>query len=123
MDSKLEQLENNPDYNNHEEKMLNFWLSNGIYQKLLQEHKNDTETFEFTDGPPFPSSGQLHHGHITVGAIKSLVLFYQWMTGKKVSNKLGYDCHGLPIEMVCNKVLNVYTKDEVNKILASFPSN
>jgi isoleucyl-tRNA synthetase len=38
------------------------------------------------------------------------------MNNKKITNKLGYDTHGLPIEMVVNKLLNVSTRKEITDI-------
>ncbi len=72
--------------------------------------------FKFVDGPPFVSSKSLHWGHILVSALKSCKLNYEQMHGKQILNKTGYDCHGLPIEMVVNKLLDVHTKEEVEKL-------
>lgn len=74
------------------------------------------EPFRFIDGPPFVSSKNLHWGHILVSALKSSFLEYEKMHGKTICNKIGYDCHGLPIEMVVNKLLGVHTKEEVEKL-------
>lgn len=35
------------------------------------------------------------------------------MQGYNVLNKIGYDCHGLPIEMKVNEILNLHTKDDI----------
>ena len=70
--------------------------------------------FHFIDGPPFVSSDNLHYGHILISVVKSAVLEYQRICcGRNVINQLGYDCHGLPIEMVVNEMLHLNTRKDV----------
>jgi isoleucyl-tRNA synthetase len=70
--------------------------------------------FHFIDGPPFVSSDNLHFGHILISVVKSAVLEYQRICcGRNVINQLGYDCHGLPIEMVVNELLKLNTRKDV----------
>ena len=52
--------------------------------------------FYFIAGPPFPT-GKPHLGHVAVETIKSAVLNYKAMTGFTCENRIGYDCHGLPM--------------------------
>lgn len=92
-----------------------YWEENGVYQKVLDQNV-EGETYRFMDGPPFVSSENLHFGHLHVGYIKSSILNYKQMNGFNVLNKIGYDCHGLPIEMVVNGILGVSTKAEVEAL-------
>lgn len=92
--------------------ILELWESCDLIGKLLLNNK-DKPVFKFIDGPPFVSSENLHYGHLLVSFIKSCVLNYKQMTGFKTENKLGYDCHGLPIEMVVNQILGVKTRQDV----------
>ena len=85
-------------YSNHELNIMEKWVTDKVYETRLIKNKTG-ETFRFMDGPPFVSSNSLHFGHLMIGFL----------------NELGYDCHGLPIEMVANKQLNVYTKKEVEE--------
>jgi isoleucyl-tRNA synthetase len=82
-----------------------------IYEEWLNHPTNDK--FHFVDGPPFVSSDNLHFGHILISFMKSTTLYFQRMNGKCVLNKKGFDVHGLPIEMVVNKLLGVHTRKEV----------
>ena len=110
----IRQLKEDNTYSEHENDIMLFWEKEEIYKKICMINM-DGEKFDFIDGPPFCSSSNLHFGHILIGVIKSAVLNYKQMHNYNCSNKLGYDVHGLPMESVINKKLNVYTKQEVEK--------
>lgn len=111
----IEQIPNDFSFPRNEEEILEKWEKDQTYCKLMELRK-DGPIFNFMDGPPFVSSKNLHYGHILISMIKDCVCRYKSMTGYNVKNRLGYDCHGLPIEMVVSKQLNVYTKEEVKEI-------
>lgn len=100
---------------NVEEPILDFFNEMNIYNLMCQMNEYGPE-FHFMDGPPFPNSDSLHYGHLLVGFIKSCILNYKHMKGYKLKNMIGYDCHGLPIEMVVNKKLGINTKDDIHKL-------
>jgi len=100
----------NPTLNDKE--IINHWKDNELYKKWSIQHDKNTN-FNFVDGPPFVSSSNLHFGHILVSLMKSTVLYFEKMNNKNVVNKLGYDTHGLPIEMSVNKILNLNTRQDV----------
>ena len=71
--------------------------------------------FDFMDGPPFVT-GKLHMGHLAIGSIKSSFLNYKNMCGFSCNNKLGYDCHGVPIESIANRELNIKSNQDLENI-------
>ena len=71
--------------------------------------------FDFMDGPPFVT-GKLHMGHLAIGSIKSSFLNYKNMCGFACNNKLGYDCHGVPIESIANRELNIKSNQDLENI-------
>jgi len=91
--------------------ILKHWKDIEVYNDWI--HNANKPIFHFVDGPPFVSSDNLHFGHILISLLKSSVLYYKRMEGYNVLNKLGYDTHGLPIEMVVNNLLGVNTRREV----------
>lgn len=95
--------------------VLEYWLSFNLSNKLKQQNDGKPK-FIFCDGPPFTSSESLHLGHLLVSYVKSCVLNYKHMKGFNVENILGYDCHGLPIEMVANAKLGIQSKDDICKL-------
>lgn len=96
----------------HEEELVKYWDVNNIYSRILAKN-TDGPKYCFVDGPPFVSSNVLHFGHLMIGSLKSTCLNFKQMDGYDCMNELGYDCHGLPIEMVANKQLGISTKKEV----------
>lgn len=100
----------------YETNILNFWQNNNVYT-LVKDMKDNIEnaSFDFMDGPPFPSSHNLHTGHLYIGSLKDTILRYQRMHGKKCPNKLGFDTHGLPSESACMKRLGLSTNAEIEQ--------
>ncbi|MBI5079308.1 class I tRNA ligase family protein [Candidatus Wolfebacteria bacterium] len=96
-----------------EEKILEFWRKNKIFEKSVNQRKN-RPVFSFYDGPPF-ATGLPHYGHILASIIKDAVPRYQTMKGKFVERRWGWDCHGLPIENLIESELNLVTKKDIEK--------
>lgn len=94
-----------------EENIIEMWNEKKIFQKSLDNTKNG-EQFVFYDGPPF-ATGLPHYGHILPGAIKDIVPRYQTMKGRYVERRWGWDCHGLPVENLIEKELNLNSKKDI----------
>ena len=97
-----------------EEKILKFWQENDIFKKTL-EKPSTKGNFVFYDGPPF-ATGLPHYGHILTGTMKDVIPRYQTMRGRYVRRVWGWDCHGLPIENLIQKELDVATKKDIEKL-------
>ncbi|MDP2091217.1 MAG: isoleucine--tRNA ligase [Candidatus Gracilibacteria bacterium] len=97
-----------------EEKILKFWDDNNIFEESINIRK-DAEEFNFYDGPPF-ATGTPHYGHILAGTLKDVIPRYQTMKGKLVTRVFGWDCHGLPIENIVEKKLEISGRDDILKI-------
>jgi len=108
----MEQFNSDFKFTTNEIEILKFWQENKIYDKIVEKNKNG-DYFRFIDGPPFPSSDTLHMGHVHISMMKSTILNYKNMHQFNVLNKIGYDTHGLPIEMIVNKLLHVKTNQEI----------
>ena len=98
-----------------EEKVLNFWEENEIYQKSIKKGLK-VPLFSFYDGPPF-LSGKPHYGHLLATTIKDVVTRFFSMKGYKVERRVGWDCHGLPVEKYVEETLGLKNKKEVEKKL------
>ena len=96
-----------------EEQILKFWQDNKIFQKSLDKEAPQGE-YVFYDGPPF-ATGLPHYGHILAGTIKDFVGRYKTMCGFKVPRRWGWDCHGLPVENIVEKELNLKTKKDIEE--------
>jgi len=96
-----------------EEEVLAFWEKNKIFEKSVSQREGKEE-FVFYDGPPF-ATGLPHFGHFIPSTIKDIIPRYQTMKGKKVERRFGWDCHGLPIENLIEKELNLNSKTDIEK--------
>jgi len=90
---------------------INYWRSIGTIDKIVEMTK-DYPTVVFCDGPPF-ATGKLHYGHILVSTVKDTMTRYLTMNGYRVDRGYGYDCHGVPIEMLAKKMIGYNTKKEL----------
>lgn len=94
-----------------EEKILEFWENNHIFQKSIEQRESGS-SYSFYDGPPF-ATGLPHYGHILASTIKDSVTRFWTMRGRKVERRVGWDCHGLPVENIIEKELGLRDKKEV----------
>ena len=70
-----------------------------------------------SDGPPY-ATGKPHYGHIMQSSIKDAVLRYKTMRGYYVPRRVGWDTHGLPVEIAVEKELELHSKKDIeNKLL------
>lgn len=104
-----------------EEKIIKDWEENDTFKKSIETRK-DSEEFNFYDGPPF-ATGTPHYGHILAGTIKDVVPRYQTMKGKKVERNFGWDCHGLPIENIVEKKMEITGKDDIENRVGVYDFN
>ncbi len=97
-----------------EEKVLRFWEENKTFEKSILRRKGK-KSFSFYDGPPF-ATGLPHYGHILATTIKDAVTRYWAMRGFKVERRVGWDCHGLPVENLIEKELGIKSKKEIEEM-------
>ena len=96
-----------------EAEVRSFWDTRKVFEQSLDLRKNGPH-FRFFDGPPF-ATGTPHYGHLLAGTIKDIVPRYQTMKGFYVERRFGWDTHGLPIEMIVEKNLNLKGRTDVLK--------
>ena len=94
-----------------EESFSEFWKKENILQKSIDNNK---DYYVFYDGPAtangFPG---LHH--MVAKFIKDSICKYHSMKGKKVLRKVGWDTHGLPVELAVEKELGFKNKTDIEK--------
>lgn len=100
-------------FSQEEEKVLALWDEIDAFHTSLKLTEGMPE-FAFNDGPPF-ATGTPHYGHILASTIKDIVPRYATMTGHHVERRFGWDTHGVPIEHIIDKKLNIKGKDDVFK--------
>ncbi|HSR89153.1 MAG TPA: isoleucine--tRNA ligase [Candidatus Udaeobacter sp.] len=97
--------------NQEEQEILKYWDEHQAFEKSIA-NRSEKKPYHFYDGPPF-ATGLPHYGHIVASLMKDVVPRYFTMQGKRVERKWGWDCHGLPIENIIEKELNLSTKKEI----------
>jgi isoleucyl-tRNA synthetase len=85
-----------------EPELQQFWAEQQIYETLSQTNPGDV--FVLHDGPPY-ANGSIHMGHTLNKVLKDIINKYQMLQGRKVRYVPGWDCHGLPIELMVLKDL------------------
>jgi isoleucyl-tRNA synthetase len=98
-------------FSEEENKILEFWQDNKIFEKSLEQTKSK-KPFVFFDGPPF-ATGTPHYGHLLQSVIKDAIPRYKTMQGFYVERQWGWDCHGLPIENIVEKELGTKSKKDI----------
>ena len=109
----MEESKPKSDIAKQEEEILKFWQTNRIFEQTLAKPAPNGD-FVFYDGPPF-ATGQPHFGHLLPTSIKDAISRHQTMRGKHVRRQWGWDCHGLPIENLVEKELDLKTKKDIEK--------
>ncbi|KAK9835222.1 hypothetical protein WJX81_006819 [Elliptochloris bilobata] len=89
-----------------EPELQRFWETHRVYQQLLETNQGDE--FTLHDGPPY-ANGDTHLGHALNKILKSFIVQYQLLRGRRARFVPGWDCHGLPIEL---KVLQALSDEQ-----------
>jgi len=100
-------------FSKREERILDFWIKNGIFKKTL-ENRKDCSLFSFYDGPPF-ATGLPHYGNLLASILKDIIPRYKTMKGYFVPRRFGWDCHGLPVENEIEKAKELCGHEFVSK--------
>ena len=103
--NKLTNFQQQPNLPQLEEEVLKHWDETDAFHKSVQQ-RPASKPFIFYDGPPF-ATGLPHYGHLLASTIKDVVPRYWTMKGYRVERVWGWDCHGVPIENMIEKELNL----------------
>ena len=86
---------------NREPEMLKQWQKSGLYQKI-RKASDGRPTFVLHDGPPY-ANGDIHIGHAVNKILKDIIVKSFTIDGYDARFVPGWDCHGLPIELMVEK--------------------
>ncbi len=82
--------------NQREPEILKLWEKIDIYKKMIEKNKGKTP-YILHDGPPY-ANGHIHLGTALNKILKDIVVKYKSLSGFYTPFKVGWDCHGMPIE-------------------------
>jgi len=86
---------------NREPGMLKQWNTDDLYGKI-RAAKKGKKTFILHDGPPY-ANGNIHIGHSVNKILKDVIIKAKGLSGFDAPYIPGWDCHGLPIELMVEK--------------------
>ncbi|PPD35242.1 MAG: isoleucine--tRNA ligase [Methylomonas sp.] len=84
-----------------EPERLKKWHSAELYQKIRAQFKGRPK-FILHDGPPY-ANGEIHIGHAVNKVLKDIIVKSKTLSGFDAPYVPGWDCHGLPIELMVEK--------------------
>jgi isoleucyl-tRNA synthetase len=81
--------------------ILKFWDTINLYKKIRDKHA-ESDNYILHDGPPY-ANGDIHIGHAVNKVLKDIVTKSKTFSGFNAPFIPGWDCHGLPIELMVEK--------------------
>ncbi|QTH64744.1 isoleucine--tRNA ligase [Psychrosphaera ytuae] len=84
-----------------EPKMLEEWQKKDLYSQI-RNAKKGKKSFILHDGPPY-ANGDIHLGHSVNKILKDIIVKAKTLSDFDSPYVPGWDCHGLPIELMVEK--------------------
>lgn len=84
-----------------EPQRLKTWLNDDLYGQIRQARAGQAK-FILADGPPY-ANGDIHIGHAVNKVLKDIIVKSKTLSGYDAPYVPGWDCHGLPIELMVEK--------------------
>ncbi|PSP65992.1 isoleucine--tRNA ligase [Halobacteriales archaeon QS_1_69_70] len=109
--SRFEAVDGRYDPGAVEDRVFDRWDAVDAYEQT-KRHRADGEDFFFVDGPPY-TSGAAHMGTTWNKTLKDAYIRYHRMCGYDVTDRPGYDMHGLPIETRVEEQLGFENKKDI----------
>ncbi len=97
-----------------EKEIYDYWQENGIPQAISRQRAGKKKFF-LLDGPPYANNPP-HVGHVKTTACKDIWSRFKLMQGYDSLFLPGFDCHGLPTEVMVEKELGIKSKSEIEAI-------
>ena len=91
--------------------ILKTWKEQDILNKTIENRKN-CDNWVFYDGPA-TANGMPGLHHMVAKNLKDCICKYRVMKGNRILRKVGWDCHGLPIENHVEKMLGITSKKDI----------
>jgi isoleucyl-tRNA synthetase len=84
-----------------EPEWVNQWNKRNLYQEVSNSRRGKKK-YVLHDGPPY-ANGDIHIGHAVNKILKDFIIKSKILSGFDSPYIPGWDCHGLPIELVVEK--------------------
>ena len=103
----------NETYEENNARMLKYWEENEVFKKSI-DNREGKKNYVFYDGPA-TANGMPGLHHMVSKFLKDSFCKYQTMKGYRVLRKIGWDTHGLPVEVNVEKKLGFNGKSDIEK--------
>ncbi len=97
-----------------EKSLLEAWKKGALLDSL-RKRRRDNPTFALLDGPPYPT-GHIDWTLFLNKTLKDIHLRWRWLKGYNVQFPVGWDCHGLPIELEVERELKKKSSAELSSV-------
>ena len=104
---------NKKQINEVEDDLLKVWKQQDILNKTI-DNRNGKDNWVFYDGPA-TANGMPGLHHMVAKFLKDSFCKYKTMQGYRVLRKVGWDTHGLPVEVNVEKKLGFTGKSDIEK--------
>ncbi len=111
--SRFGEVDDQYDPHHLEQRVFEYWDDVDAYEQTV-EHRSDGDDFFFVDGPPY-TSGSAHMGTTWNKSLKDVYIRFLRMQGYDVTDRPGYDMHGLPIETRVEERLGFENKKDIEE--------
>ena len=111
---KFESLDNR-EVSKVEAEIREKWLKDDILDKCIK-NRDKSPYWVFHDGPA-TANGMPGLHHMLAKFLKDTFCKYKTMQGYKVLRKIGWDTHGLPVEVQVEKKLGFSSKGDIENYL------
>ncbi|QLG49846.1 isoleucine--tRNA ligase [Natrinema halophilum] len=111
--SRFGEVDDQYDPHDLEQRVFEYWDDVDAYEQTV-EHRSDGEFYFFVDGPPY-TSGSAHMGTTWNKSLKDVYIRFLRMQGYDVTDRPGYDMHGLPIETRVEERLGFENKKDIEE--------
>ena len=109
--SRFAEVDDQYDPETVEARVFDYWDEVDAYEQTKQQFEAE-EPFFFVDGPPY-TSGAAHMGTTWNKTLKDAYIRHIRMRGYDVTDRPGYDMHGLPIETRVEERLGFENKKDI----------
>lgn len=96
-----------------EQVLVSRWEQENLFSRAIQ--RPGQAKFVTYDGPPF-ATGLPHYGHVLAMSIKGAISAHKALSRFDVETRFGWDCHGVPVEMIVQKKLGLDSHANIMKM-------
>ncbi|MCL2569631.1 MAG: isoleucine--tRNA ligase [Firmicutes bacterium] len=96
----------------NERRVLDFWNSINVFEKMVDKNKDSKKRFKFLDGP-ITANGSMCMHHVWGRTLKDVHQKYHTLKGYSTQFQNGFDAQGMWVEVEVEKLLGLKSKKDI----------